>query len=125
MRRASGRSLVVVAPEVADRPQRDAGREHAFGERRGGGLPVPAAQEAVLGGPAGEEVARQQDRGHRERRDRRDESAASLQLRRQRLQPAPPARGRPERKENQVLREHPELEVELLAADRKGEVGGK
>src|SRR5215217_6548778 len=116
--------VVVVLPEITDRPQRDAGREQAFGERCRGGLPVPATREAILGCPALEEVAREENRRHRQRRDRRRQSAAPLKLRSQRLQPSPPPRGRSEREENQTLRERPELQVELLAADWKREVGG-
>jgi hypothetical protein len=53
--------MVVVVSKVADRPQGDAGREHAFGQRCRGGLPVPAARQAILGRAALEEVTREED----------------------------------------------------------------
>jgi len=101
-------------------PQAQAGGDHALDQRARGGLPVEPAGEAILGDVAAvEEAPRPEHDREEERRRKAGLTAAALELGAQRLEPAAPARGRAEREQDHVLREHRELEVDLLGPDRE------
>jgi hypothetical protein len=86
---------------------------------------VQPAREPVLGRTAVEEAARPEHHGEADRREPGGESAAPAQRGRERLQPGAPARRHAQREQDHVLREHRELEVQLLGPDREGEVNGE
>jgi len=114
-----------MAAEVRHGPQAQAGGEHALEQRAGEGLPVETAGEAVLPRVAVEEAARpQHERQCRGRGGTRDPEPA-LEPGIDRLEPAPPARRASQGEEHDVLREHRELQVELLGAERERQVRGE
>jgi hypothetical protein len=113
---------VLVHPEMGDGPERHADRQHALELRGHGGLPVDAALEAVLGRPAVEEAARPEQEREGERGGQTRRRATPLEPRAESFEPTAAPRRHAEREQDHVLREHRELDVNLLRPDRDEEM---